>query len=187
MNIDDMLESIRPEVDPPARLRTKTFRRLRGGGFIGRAPDGPPSASRRSGSTVHRLAMAAGLVLAFVGGRVTAPSVDWSDALAGTFAILLYNPANFNPTNVGQDVLVRAYGDWIRSEREEGRLLVAERLGVESRWIGPPMPGASDRADAPSGMFIVRAPDIDAARAIAEASPHRRFGGSSLIRPIASN
>jgi hypothetical protein len=122
------------------------------------------------------VAAAAALVTgAFLLGRVTAPRAP-SAGEPHEFVLLLYGG---EPAGAADD-RVKEYAAWASRMRDEGRQVSGERLAEESWTVG------AGPADSPlRGFFIVQARDQQDARALAEAHPHARYGGTVVIRPVA--
>lgn len=103
------------------------------------------------------------------------------------FLLLLYEGPDFAPDrSVGQ--LVTEYGAWARSLREAGVLVRAEKLAGDGAWVvrAPETSGegVGPGSSAPSGFYLITAPDYEAAVRIARASPHVRYGGAVSVRRI---
>lgn len=85
--------------------------------------------------------------------------------------------------------LVQEYGDWARALGAKGDLVDGWKLADDGRTVDP----SSGKVQVSAfglemgqigGLFIVRAADYDAAVAIAESSPHVRYGGTMEVRAI---
>jgi hypothetical protein len=81
---------------------------------------------------------------------------------------------------------VREYGQWARQQCAEGRLLAGEKLKSQELLIGGSSEGlAPEVVSQPiSGYFVVVAPGLEGAVAVARSCPHLRHGGRITIRPI---
>jgi hypothetical protein len=152
----------------------------------------------RPRGAIHTMALAAAAALLFlsgawVGSRVgeSRPSVALEDANAvpsPRFALLLYEPAGFDTTRSHAE-LAREYGAWATSLG--ARFVGGEALG-EQRLVVPAASG--DRASAgagsgvgaaqPTGYFLIRAENWEAAMALAAECPHVRHGGVVAVRAI---
>jgi hypothetical protein len=98
----------------------------------------------------------------------------------------------FGETSAPADIPARAaeYGAWAHAVRKRGGYATGARLERARVRVGPAGPGDSSAswADAPlGGYFIVGATSIDEARALAEAHPHVRHGGTIVLRPLAGS
>ena len=129
---------------------------------------------------------AAGYGAGSASGRTpTATSGAAADA-RGRFLLILLEADSMWPPRPG--AARSGYGEWGRALREQGRYVVAEKLTNDqgtlvARNSAEP---AGDRARSTlvSGYYIVRATGYDEAVAIAEGSPHLKYGGSILVRRI---
>jgi hypothetical protein len=124
------------------------------------------------------LALAASLILvAFVAGRMTAPSP--APPSGREFAFLLYGGETGGGDPALGDTRAAEYGRWARELSERGVSVSGERLADQAWVAGDPKP-----ANAPvRGFFIVRAPDGAAAVEMARSHPHARVG-TIEVRPI---
>jgi hypothetical protein len=87
------------------------------------------------------------------------------------FVLLLHETASTRSSGVPEQVLVEEYRNWARGVHAGGRAISGEKLkDVEGETL--------------SGFFIVEAPTVEAARAIADSCPHVRYGGRIEVREI---
>ena len=163
---------------PPAALKERTRAALVRGGHLSRPRRWARFAPRAA-------AVAALLVLAFFGGRrsvnVTVLPDDEGDRR--WLLLVMDDPARPEsapgPTN-------EDYVRWSDELRAEGRFVVAEPLERTAAVVGGGE-RLAERAASVTGFFLVRASDESEAIGIARGSPHVRFGGGIVIRPIASS
>ena len=157
-------EQLPREVTPPPALRGRVLDALRARGLVRRGPSGRAF-----------MALAASLALfaggAWVGARAASPAGQGGPL----FALLLYEPAGFDTTRSHEE-LAAEYGAWAGGLGDG--FVAGDALGAQ-RAIGGAVPG-----DVPTGYFIVRAADWDAAMAIARGCPHVRYGGVVAVRAI---
>jgi hypothetical protein len=113
-----------------------------------------------------------------------------------TFVLLLYEDASFAAGRTERD-LVAEYAAWARSLDRRGALVMGEKLGETSHRLR----GGNGRGGGPTvdriqvtsdlgqlaGLFVIRADDEAAALAIARTCPHLRYGGSVVVRPVATS
>jgi hypothetical protein len=152
------------DIDPPGALEDRVVDALRARGLI------RPPASRRS----SRARVAAAAIVVFLSG-FAAGSWQWPDRAPSSggsprFVLLLHDgtgPAG----QTSEHTRVEEYRAWARSVRAAGHAIEGEKLKKE--------PDQSL-----SGYFIVEAPSLDAARALAASCPHARLGGRIEIREI---
>jgi hypothetical protein len=127
----------------------------------------------------------AGLGVGLVGGRwspVQAPQPANHGAL---FLLLLYDgvaPRAYPPEQ--EAALVAEHRAWAAELRRSGRLVSAEKLAPEVLYLGEggPVSGPPEVL----GYFLVRAPSLDEALAIARGCPHLRHGGRVAVQAIAA-
>lgn len=169
MTDDDPFAELPREIAPPPALKGRVQGALASRGLL-RAT---PSSARRW------LAAAAALVM-FAAGVAVGMSAGTADRAPDgpRFALLLYEPPGFD-TSRTHDELAAEYGAWAGSLAD--RFVAGDALG-EQRVIG----GGSEATGAatPTGYFILRAADWDAAMAIASQCPHLRHGGVVAVRRI---
>jgi hypothetical protein len=151
---------------PPASIRARVIDDMRRQGLV-RAGPAP---------LVSRLLVVAAAIALFAGGvwyganRGPAPVPE-----GGTYALLLYEPDGFAP-GAEDGALAAEYRDWAASLGD--RFVAGEELGGQ-RNLG----GVAGEAG-PTGFFLVRADDWDAAMAIARDCPHLRHGGVVAVREV---
>jgi hypothetical protein len=168
------------EAPPPSRLKHRVVRSLRDAGVI-----------RPDRSAAWRVAWAAAVLVAAAGGylagRGEAPAP--ADGGPGRYLLLLYQDASFQ-TRVPEAELVAEYAAWARELAGRGRLTAGDKLGDTARVLGAPSreamaePEPVQPGGRVTGFFVVRAPDLAQAAAIARTCPHLRYGGWIVVRPI---
>lgn len=124
--------------------------------------------------------LAAALVLGFVAGRanVSSPGGD------ARYLLLLYEDSRYRDDRPVAEI-VGEYARWADSLRRRGALVLGEKLA--SATVTLHREGATESTGDPglaTGFFIVRAESDGQARAIAETSPHLRYGGRIELRAI---
>jgi hypothetical protein len=183
--------------DPYAPLRTERPGDALGARVRGELRSRGLLRSRPRGA-IHTMALAAAAALLFLSGAWVGSRVDASRPPAATgnstaapspqFALLLYEPAGFDTTRSHTE-LAREYGAWAASLG--ARFVGGEALG-EQRLVMPAP--SSDRASSgaeggvgaaqPTGYFLIRAENWEAAMALAAECPHVRHGGVVAVRAI---
>jgi hypothetical protein len=161
-----------------------------------RARSGGPSVPR-FGRHAPLLRTAAAIALILLGGAggyllgrdgSPAESADVGPAAAapaGAERFLLLVRGEDPQGPVTGDRLVREYQAWAASLARQGRLVGANKLMDEpGRWISAPMVEETRRTSDVSGYFLISASGYDEAVAIAESSPHIKYGGTFEIRQI---
>lgn len=170
----DPLAKLSPEVTPPDAVRVATARRLEEAGLLRRRTPSP---------ALRMLAVAATVVFAFLVGRLSASPPPAMTAQDGTsWALLLYGEPDGGPATEPERVAL--YRDWAVDTRAAGRLALAEKLGEDGALLGDGGTLPRSPAEEPSGVFVVRAPDLDGALDLARGMPHYRLGGRILVRKI---
>lgn len=171
---ENPLRDLYGDATPPADLKARVEHSLR------------ESDALASRGTSWRFVAAAALILAAVGGayvagRMRPAPVDMRD----TYVLLLYEDSTYRDDRPVPQIIAE-YAIWADSLARAGALVLAEKLG-DARYDVVAAGLALDRVasePAPTGMFIIRAPDANAATAIARASPHVRQGGRVVVRPL---
>lgn len=110
-----------------------------------------------------------------------------ADAKGSTFLLLLHEAAASDAqyTAAQMNAIVGEYRDWADRLNLENRLVSAEKLRNDSRWLAPDGKlTAVDRPEIVSGFFLLRARDYDEAMELARTSPHLKYGGTIEVRAI---
>lgn len=162
---------------PPRSLEDEVVEALQREGLVA-------AASPRSRAPLPRLAAAAAAILLFAAGYVLGglSAASAPPEAGGRYLLLLREPSGAPITGAaGEAEFVREYSTWARERAQAGQLELGEKLAVTRAVVGG---AALDGSTEITGLFIVRAPDLDTARAIAATCPHVRYGGTIEIRPI---
>lgn len=167
---------------PPSELEDDTLARLRREGLVSTAP--PVRRGRR-----RALAAAAALAIFFAGYAAARVGGMPSRATAndeGSYLLLLREPAgNPLPAPEGEAAVVAEYAAWAGEQARMGRLILGEKLADTGDLVAREGAAtAGSEGTRVTGLFLVRAPDLDTARAIARTCPHVRRGGTIEVRPI---
>ncbi len=85
--------------------------------------------------------------------------------------------------------IIEEYRQWAIDRENEGRLVSAEKLADDTRVMtasGGEIVVASDAHSdrALGGYFLIKAPSLDDAIALARTHPHLKYGGEVEVRPI---
>jgi hypothetical protein len=102
------------------------------------------------------------------------------------FLLLLEEPSGYQ-TPVGADQIrarVNEYAGWARALASEERLVSAGELEPGGIAIGPATSRRVNGPMTPTGYFLVRAQSLEEAERLARASPHLKYGGEVMIRPV---
>lgn len=173
------MTELEQEATPPPHLKRRVTASLRERGLL-----------RGSGTNVWLMRVAAAAVL-FLGGFLTAKAAGAGAAgeqvaSGPRWLLLLYEDSTFSPRAPIPE-LVREYAAWADSLRSAGSLELGEKLGMSGTVISEEFEDhnltASDLGEV-AGMFIVRAADESAARAIARSCPHLRHNGRVVVKAI---
>jgi hypothetical protein len=165
------LRALPREVDPSRDLEQRVVTALRRDGLL---------QDRRTPAWWQ---IAAGLLLFAAGagaGALLRPSPDVTSSRDRQFMLLLYKIGEQSGTEAER---VAAYGEWAANLREGGRQISGARLADVA--VSIPESAAIDTSiDSLQGYFVVSAADVDDARRVAAESPHVRYGGRVVVRPI---
>lgn len=164
-------EALPREGPYPPTLEERTVSRLRAEGRFGPRP-----------LRFVRWAAAAVLAALLVAGGWLAGRGRPVRAGAPRFALLLYEGRGFEGSVTADRVA--EYRSWAAALRRSGVQVAGEKLSPAFRRV-PATAAAGDR-EVLAGFFVVGAPDLDAAEAIARSCPHLRHGGTIVVRPIAA-
>lgn len=87
--------------------------------------------------------------------------------------------------------IIEEYRQWALDREKEGRLVAAEKLADETRVMAGrgdqlTIASASQSDRALGGYFLITAPSLDDAIALAKSHPHLKYGGEVEVRPIES-
>jgi hypothetical protein len=154
------------EIPPPDPLEDRVIAALKARALVRR-----PWSTRLTGVA---LATAAGILL-FASGFATGASqhraASTPDTGSPRFMLLLHETAATGSTGIAERQLVDEYRQWAQAVSADGVSIRGEKLKDEA-------------GETLAGFFIVEAPSLDAARAIAATCPHVRYGGRIDVREI---
>jgi hypothetical protein len=100
-------------------------------------------------------------------------------------------PAEEPMSEEAYHAIIHEYRQWALDREKEGRLVSAEKLADDTRV----MTGRGDQTTiatsansdrALGGYFLITAPSLDDAIALAKTHPHLKYGGEVEVRPIES-
>jgi hypothetical protein len=132
--------------------------------------------------------MAAACVACFAAGlflpRLKFPSQSAREQ--PQYVLLLFQGAGMPASDSKEEAgLVQEYSRWAARERSAGHLLGGEKLNDTSVEISSSRERQIGKPDNQlGGYFVITAPDVSAALAIARTCPHLAHGGSIILRPI---
>ena len=160
---DDQLPNVFDDAKPPAALKSRVVASLTSEGVLA------PTERRVSRSMRWGAALAGALIAGFLLGRAEGASA--SDV--PRYLLLLYEDSTYHDDRPVSEI-VGEYARWADSLRRADVLELGEKLA------DPPQRDPRS----PTGLFIIRALDGSAARAIAASSPHVRHGGEIVVHAI---
>jgi hypothetical protein len=102
------------------------------------------------------------------------------------YVLLLFQGAGMPASDSKEEaVLVQEYSRWAAKERSAGHLLGGEKLNdTFVEIIGSQERQGSKPDNQLGGYFVITAPDLTSALAVARTCPHLAHGGSIVLRPI---
>ena len=103
------------------------------------------------------------------------------------YVLFLTHSSSVATSGTAEEIaLVQEYSAWAQRQRVGGHLIAGERLDDASLELSGPLGLREIHAEDTSlgGYFVIAAPDLDAAVAIARTCPHLKHGGTVVIRPI---
>jgi hypothetical protein len=157
--------------EPPEALRQRITTTLSRDGLV------EPKSARVRRQAAQGTMLLALMVIAFFAGRMEKqPAAD----ARPQFLLLLYEDSTYRDDRPIREIIAE-YGRWADSLRERRELDLGEKLGDAHAELPA---GAEPATAVPTGLFIVRATDLETARAIAGSSPHLRQGGRIVVHAI---
>lgn len=156
-----------PEIAPPDGLEERTVARLRQEGLL-RSPR-------------PRWHLVAAAVVLFASGAAAGGgwrAVGDSSTTDPRFLLLLHDGPGITREN--EEPAVDAYRRWAAELRQEGRFVTGERLARDTVIV----PSGPVKDVGVSGFFIVSAPNLADAIALAGSAPHVARGRQFTVRPI---
>jgi hypothetical protein len=146
--------------------------------------------ARRAGPGPLRWLAAAGLAGVFFTLGYAASRIHPAPLIApqgARYLLLLRETAEFRPpADRAGSALVAEYRTWARELRRRGALELGEQLADDGALLAAESAAAPPPADGGKivGLFVVRAPSLAGALAMAKSCPHMRYGGRIEVRPI---
>jgi len=183
MNDDDVarvLAGARTDRTPPPDLECATLTALRSrGAFAGSIR------SRVRRRLMQAMLVAAALAIGVWIGSMRAPRAVPAEP---RFLLLVYMNPEYRPDGTGDVAREAEYRAWAEALERDGHLLIGNKVawgGVEFRPNRPRIERASvPTPDEARGLFVILAPNEQAALAIAETCPHLKYGGRMVLRPM---
>jgi len=103
------------------------------------------------------------------------------------YVLLLTHSSSVVASGAAQEsALVQEYSAWAQRQRIGGRLIAGEKLNDSSLELSGSqgLQEVHTQDTSLGGYFVIAAPSLDAAIAIARTCPHLKHGGTIVIRPI---
>lgn len=170
----DAFAALPRELAPPPDVESRTVAALGGAGLFARR--------RSAWRPWSAVAAAATLFLAgYATAQLTARATP-TPGTGGRYLFLLYDtPGTLTADPAAGPRLFEEYSAWYSREHAAGVVESGDKLDdAVIRIVGPELRAAPQ----PAGLFVVRAGSTDEAVAIARESPHARYGGTVVVRPI---
>ena len=177
----DALSRLHAEVEPPPRVEDRLVAQLAARGDIVE----PPS--------LRPWLIAAGIAAVLLLGVLFLRRPEGVEP-AGTdsqpeFMLLIAEDTRYTPPADAAEARARVaeYTDWAGRLAGGGHLISAGELaysGTDVRSEGKTASVIDTRAGGVSGYFLVRAESLAQAEQLASESPHLRYGGTVVVRPI---
>ena len=175
----DALSRLQGEVEPPPGVEDRLVAALRARGDL------------RAKSRASRWVIGGGL--AAVAAAVLLMTMLRRPAGPGNqeprFLLLIAEDARYSPPTDSADAQARVaeYTEWAGRLAGAGQLISAGELayaGTDVRAEGKTPSVIDTRAGAVSGYFLVHAQSLAQAEQLAADSPHLRYGGTVVVRPV---
>lgn len=199
------LRSLAGAPDPSPELEDRVVAELKrrgairaNGGWIMKISKTAAAAVIVAGAFAGGFAMGSRGETATVPTEVATTTTPTSDA--NQYMLLMYmrvDPAQAAADAPAEDpmneeayrAIIDEYRQWALDREKEGRLVSAEKLADDTRVMtgrGDQMTIAStiDSDRALGGYFLITAPSLDDAIALAKTHPHLKYGGEVEVRPI---
>ena len=173
----DALPRLHVEVEPPPGVEDRLVGRLRDRGDI--------KSKRRVPVWLAGLGLAAAAALVVTLLR----RPDGAGNQEPQFLLLIAEDARYTPPSDSSDARARVteYTEWAGRLAGAGRLISAGELayaGTDVRAEGRTASVIDTQAGAVSGYFLVHAKSLAQAEQLAAESPHLKYGGTVVVRPI---
>ncbi|MEM7051708.1 MAG: YciI family protein [Acidobacteriota bacterium] len=162
-------------LEPPAALEERVVSALRQRGLVRPAPRRPRVPW-----------LLAACLLAALGGWWGRSLVETSTPprAAGDHYLLLLTEPRPLATDKPMPELVAEYAAWGAELAEEGKIIAAARLRPGGEHLKPPASPTGEEIAQVTGYFILIAPDLETARAIAATCPHLAYDGEISVRRL---
>ena len=144
---------------------------------------------RRPMAQVARFTGIAALLIGVLTVGYFRPFAPPTQAVAATHLLLLYEDSGYHAPEPGDEAArVQEYTAWARKLAQEGKLIDAAELASESlvatKEKTSEKQGVTSEFGQIAGFFLIAATDARDADKIAAQSPHLKYGGRIVIRPL---
>jgi hypothetical protein len=179
----EAITRLHPEVEPPPRVEDLLVTRLRARGDIA------DPRSLRPWLVAAGLAAALLLVVFFLRRPEASPPPAGGMTSRPEFMLLIAEDTLYTPPadSIEARARVAEYTEWAGRLAGGGHLVSAGELayaGTDVRSGGKAPSVIDPRVGAVTGYFLVRAESLAQAEQLASESPHLRYGGTVVVRPI---
>lgn len=167
--------------EPPGSLEQRVVDSLGSRGLLAPHP-------RKHFSWAWVFTSVSACVFCFVTGVLFGRSVAIPPEPTGNrYVLFLTHSSSVATSGAAEEIaLVEEYSAWAQRQRVGGHLIAGETLNDASLEISGPLGFQETQAEDTSlgGYFVIAAPNLDAAVAIARTCPHLKHGGTVVIRLI---
>ncbi len=163
------------EMMPPANLEDRVVDRLKSEGMI---------KGDRSRYLTYLVGVAASLLLFFLGALTGRQSVPQIDANQG-YLLLLHQDDGYVLGDIRE--MEEAYSGWQPEIEGVAVFTSSQELQSSQVWVDYSGKEESDEKGGSSlisGFYMIEAPSMEAAVAIARTNPHLKYGGSIELRAL---
>jgi hypothetical protein len=168
--------------EPPAGLEQRVVDSLRSRGLLASPGRGHFRWTWAVGSvTACVFCFGTGVLLGSRGVAIPPRPAD------NRYVLLLTHSSSVATSGAAQEIaLVQEYSAWAQRQRIEGRLISGEKLNDASVELSGSqgLQEVHTQDGSLGGYFVITAPSLEAAIAIARTCPHLKRGGTIVIRPI---
>ena len=181
------LKELPRELSPGPELEERIVAALARRGLVA-----PSSPFRRPAARGARAlaALAAGILLVaagvWIGRALPVRSAHAAAEASPRFVLFLLRGAESDRAE-DESARVAEYRAWAREIAASGRAVAGEKLDDRAERVGAPDEApAAPPGEEIRGYFVISAPSLDDAIAVARGCPHLKHGGRIVVRPIAA-
>jgi hypothetical protein len=176
------LRSLNRGPEPPGWLEQRVVDSLRSGGLLA-------SHARQHFAWAWAVAFATACVLCFGAGMLVRSGgvAIPPESTGNRYVLFLTHSSSVASSGPAAEIaLVQEYSAWARRQQVGGHLIAGEKLNDASLELSGSygLHEVHTQDTNLGGYFVIAAPDLDAALAIARTCPHLKHGGTIVIRSI---